>query len=165
MEKIGYPEDINGPEEQIQKIETLLKQKGIEYRLSNYSPDVENAAEAAEQIDFPLEKIVKSLVFKSKDSFILLLVPSPKKVDVQTASQKLSSKIDMASREEVSEATGYEIGAVTVFELKTELPVYIDSSIMEYDEIGISSGVRGIEVIMDPKDLNEVSGAEVLELT
>jgi prolyl-tRNA editing enzyme YbaK/EbsC (Cys-tRNA(Pro) deacylase) len=36
---------------------------------------------------------------------------------------------------------------------------------MGYDEIGISSGVRGIEVIMDPKDLKEVSGAEVLELT
>lgn len=157
-------EYISNSEKKIQKIEDLLTRKNISYKIVNYSPNAKDASEAATQIGLPLERIIKSLVFKSGNIFIILLIPSPKRVNIQKVSLELSSKISMASPKETSKVTGYKIGAVTVFELKTKLPIYIDSSVMEYDKISIASGTRGIEIILSPNDLKEITEANVSNL-
>ena len=157
--------ELKNMENKIQKIEDLLNQKNIGYKIANYPPGVKNAAEAAELIGLPREKIIKSLVFKSKGEFMLLLLQSPKKVNVPKVNEELSLKISMASPEEIFEVTGYKIGAVTFFDLKTDLPVYIDAPVMECDKISVASGIRGIDIILDPKDLKTVAEGKILDLT
>lgn len=148
----------------VQNIEELLIKNGISYKVVNYSSWVENAQEAALETGLDLEKMVKTLIFKAGDKYLALLISSPERVDIQKVNQQLALKISMASPEETLEVTGCVIGAVTVLGLKNKLSIYLDSTIMEYDTIGIASGVRGTEILMSPDDLKKATGAEVADL-
>ncbi len=129
----------------VQVIEELLKKDNIKFNVVSYSPKVKDAREAAIETGLDLEKMIKTLIFKSGDKYLALLIPSPKKVNIQQVNQRLGLKISMASPKEILEVTGCEIGTVTVLELKNKLSIYIDSSVMKYDTIGIASGVKGAE--------------------
>ncbi|MBA4319750.1 MAG: hypothetical protein C0412_15225 [Flavobacterium sp.] len=148
----------------VQGIEELLKKNNIDFNVVNYSSGVKNANEAAMETGLDLEKMIKTLIFKSDDKYLALLIPSPKKVNTQQVNQKLGLKINMASPKEILEVTGCEIGTVTILGLKNKLSIYVDSSVMKYDTIGIASGVKGAEILMNPDDLRKITGAEVMEL-
>ena len=64
----------------------------------------------------------------------------------------------MASEEEVSEATGYQIGAVSPFALPNPIRILVDESVFLEEEISIGSGIRGLAVIMDRADFLDALG-------
>ena len=150
--------------EQIQKIEKLLSKEGISYQLASYDPIVKSAEEASEQIGIPVERMIKSLIIKTKEKFAMFLIPSPKKIDIEKANTVLNSKLTMASPVEVLEITGYKIGTVTPFFLKTNIEIFIDFSVNCFDRVGIASGVRGTEIILNPKELKKAVGADLADV-
>ena len=146
--------------DQINHIENLLKGNNIQYRLAEYSSDVKNAAEASKQIGLPENQMLKSLLVKSKNDFLMFLVSSPNKVNFQKVNKILQTKIDMATREEIQKITGY----VCPFHLKIQIPIYIETLVFENKNVGIASGVRGFEVVLDPGDLQKITQARAIDL-
>jgi prolyl-tRNA editing enzyme YbaK/EbsC (Cys-tRNA(Pro) deacylase) len=59
----------------------------------------------------------------------------------------------MASREEVLQVTGYELGAVSPFGLSTPVRILVDESVLTEDEISLGSGKRGSTIILRSADL------------
>lgn len=59
----------------------------------------------------------------------------------------------MASKEQVFEQTGYEIGAVSPFGLPNSIRILIDEAVLRQQEVSLGSGVRGTTVFMKVKDL------------
>lgn len=147
----------------IEKVEQKLKQCGVVYRLGTYSSSAKNALEAAAEMGVEIECIGKSLLFKNDKKFVLFVLPSNAKVNLQRLSEKMKS-LTMASVSEIKDVTGHEIGTVTPLDLKTTMPIYLDSSLLMRPEMGISSGQKGTEILLRPQDLVTCVSAEVIDL-
>ena len=63
------------------------------------------------------------------------------------------SRLTTASREEVLQVTGYELGAVAPFGLPQPIRLLVDESVLAPDEVSIGSGVRGTTIILRSHDL------------
>lgn len=84
------------------------------------------AQQAADVHGVPVSAIVKSILLKSDDEFVLFLVPGDKRIDLEIAAQKLSARnIRMATPEEVKLVTGYSIGGVPPFGHNTQIRTII----------------------------------------
>ena len=72
-------------------------------------------------------------------------------------------KVSFASAELTHELTGQEIGGVTIFGLPNDLPVWIDSNVVANDWVVVGGGSRSAKIRLDPNQLIDLSGYEVVE--
>jgi Cys-tRNA(Pro)/Cys-tRNA(Cys) deacylase len=80
-------------------------------------------------------------------------------VDLRRLAHLLQEKqVEMAAREEVHKITGYFIGGVSPLGTRRELPVLMDSLVLEEKEISISAGRWGHQILLDPHLLKDVLG-------
>lgn len=110
--------------------------------------------------------VVRSLLFKTgSDQFVLLAVAGGGRADWGALRKQLGEKkLRMAEFAEVSEATGYVVGAVPPVALPDAIQVLVDQSITNFDEVIIGSGVLGYALALQASDLqNLLAGAAVGE--
>lgn len=148
----------------LSKIQQFLGNKGVKYQLKHYSETAKNAREASVEIDIPQSSMLKTLLVKDSGSFNLLLIPSPNQVNFVGLNKRMKASFSMATLQEVEETTGYMIGSVSPFCLKNEIPIYIEGSCLNLHKVGVGSGVKGIEIVLNPKDLQVATGAKVAKL-
>lgn len=86
------------------------------------------AEEAARVHEVPVSNIVKSLVVKADDEFVVCLCPGDRKLDFKELSRRLGKKdVRMAGADEVKAATGHSIGGVPPFgHLRANKTIVID---------------------------------------
>ena len=149
----------------MKKIKHFLNQHNIQFKIVQYSEQVKNAEEASKFIGLPLVQIVKSLLVKINGNFLLFLLSSDKKLDTTLIEKDLDAKMKLASPDEVFKITGYRIGTVTPLFLKNNIKIYIDVSLLEFEQIGIGSGMKGIEIILNPNDLKNILNASEMKLS
>ncbi len=84
----------------------------------------------------------------------MVLVAGPDQVDWRKLRQLVKrSRVRMASEEEVLEVTGYRIGTVSPFGLRTPVKILIDQSVLKEEDVSLGSGVRGVAIIMKSSDV------------
>jgi prolyl-tRNA editing enzyme YbaK/EbsC (Cys-tRNA(Pro) deacylase) len=87
-------------------------------------------------------------------SYVMVLVTGPEQLSWPALRDHLgTSRMTTASREEVKEVTGYEIGAVAPFGLKQPVRTLVDRSVLSQETISMGSGERGVAVILRARDL------------
>jgi prolyl-tRNA editing enzyme YbaK/EbsC (Cys-tRNA(Pro) deacylase) len=72
-------------------------------------------------------------------------------------------KASFASADETIEKTGMQIGGVTPYGLPAELPLWIDSRIMDVPDVIVGGGSRDRKLLVPPASLAALSNAEVVE--
>ncbi|HAV76945.1 MAG TPA: hypothetical protein DCX53_06275 [Anaerolineae bacterium] len=141
---------------------------GIPHRLFHHEMPVHSFEEAASARGQRPEQIVRSILFQVKPGeFAMVLMAGPDQVDWKKLRQLVKrSRVRMASEEEVLEVTGYRIGTVSPFGIKTQIRIMIDASVFREEEISIGSGVRNTAIIMKSEDVRRaLNEAEVVSLT
>ncbi len=149
----------------------LLKQKQIAYSvieipLSEDKKPIRNLEEWLSNQGRDPHSVVRSLLFKTgSDKFVLLAVAGGGRADWGVLRKQLGEKkLRMAEFSEVSEATGYVVGAVPPIALPDAIEVLVDQSISQYDEVIIGSGVLGYALALTSADLQSLlEGAAVGE--
>ncbi|HLX45806.1 MAG TPA: Cys-tRNA(Pro) deacylase [Bryobacteraceae bacterium] len=142
----------------------VLDSLGIHCELREYEVDPEDlAAESvAKKIGLPPEQVFKTLVVRGDRSGVCLaVVPGDSEVN-EKALAKLTGdrRVEMVPLKEVQPLTGYIRGGVTALAAKRDFPVYVDETIELFDQISISAGVRGTQILIAPADyLRAVNGA------
>ena len=93
------------------------------------------------------------------------LVLSHCRLDVNHAVSRLLGvkRLSFASADETREKTGMMIGGVSLFGLPPDVPIFIDSRVLEAPRVVIGGGSRSWKVRLDPKDLRRIPGAQVIE--
>jgi prolyl-tRNA editing enzyme YbaK/EbsC (Cys-tRNA(Pro) deacylase) len=82
----------------------------------------------------------------------------------KTARKKLgASRISFASPKETREITGMELGGVTPFGMPENVPVWIDSRVMECKRVILGGGNRSSKIVLTPAMLLKIPNAEVVE--
>lgn len=143
----------------------LLDSLSIPYRLVDYEvdPDDLRAESVAAKIGFPPEQVFKTLVARGDRTGVLLaVVPGDAELDLK-AIARLSGdrKVDTVSLKEVQPLTGYVRGGVTALAGKKDYPVFADETIELFDEISVSAGARGTQIVLAPGDYLRATKATV----
>ena len=141
----------------------VLDSKGIQYRVRAYEIDDQNlsAEGAAVALGMAPEQVFKTLVaLGDRIGPMLVMVPAGTEVDLKAlAGISGDKRIELAPLREVEPLTGYERGAVTPLAIARNYPVYIDETVELWSQVGISAGAKGVEILLKPKDLIELTGA------
>jgi Cys-tRNA(Pro)/Cys-tRNA(Cys) deacylase len=141
---------------------------GIHYELREYEVDPDDlAAETvAAKIGLPPEQVFKTLVMRGdRNGVCLAVVPGNAEVNEKALARVTGDrKIEMVALKEVQALTGYIRGGVTALAAKREFPVYIDETAELFDQISISAGVRGTQILIAPGDYLRAVKATVGEI-
>ena len=143
----------------------LLDSLGIRYEVREYEVDPDDlAAESvARKVGLPPEQVFKTLVARGdKHGVCFAVVPGDQQLDLKGLAQLTGDKkIDTVALKEVQPLTGYIRGGVTALAAKKNYPVFADETIQLFDEISISSGLRGAQIILSPDDYLRATNATV----
>lgn len=141
----------------------------ISYELREYEvdPDDLTAETVARKIGLPLQQVFKTLVLKGdRNGVCLAVVPGDAELNLK-ALAKLSGdrKMEMVALKEVQPLTGYIRGGVTALACKKDYPVYVDETMILFDLVSVSAGMRGLQILLKPDDYLRAVGGVTGELT
>jgi len=145
---------------------TWLTEKRIPHSVIAYDHLEKGAAFAAQQVGFPLEQTVKTLVVMiDTQAAFLALMPGDRQLSLKKAAAAAGGKkAAMADTATAQRLTGYMVGGISPFGTKKQMPVIMHRSIEQFDQIMINAGQRGIMVKLDPTDLHQSLNAAMADL-
>lgn len=147
----------------------LLDQAKIAYRAAEYAFDENdlNGMHAAEGIGMPPEQIFKTLVAHAdKGGYVVFCIPVCCELDLKKAAQAAGEKkIELIHVKDLLSVTGYIRGSCSPIGMKKRFPTYIDETAILYDEIGVSAGCRGCQILLRPDDLIQYAQLTLCDLT
>jgi len=141
----------------------------IPYRMIEYKVDLDDlsAPNVAAKIGMPLEQVFKTLVCRLQDGeHIFAVVPGGDEVDLKKlAGAAGAKKAELAPLAEVEPLTGYVRGGVTVLGAKKPFRAFADETIELFEEVSLSAGMRGLQIVLAPADYLRATSATVADLT
>lgn len=141
----------------------ILDRLGIPYALRDYDVDEEDltAESVAAKVGMPAEQVFKTLVCRGdRNGVCFAVVPGNAELDLKALARLAGDrKADTVALKEVQPLTGYIRGGTTALGARKDYPVYVDETLELYDEIAVSAGIRGTQLVMKPADyLRAVKG-------
>jgi Cys-tRNA(Pro)/Cys-tRNA(Cys) deacylase len=147
----------------------ILDGLGIAYRLQEYEVDPEDlrATTVAAKIGMPPEQVFKTLLCAvGGGDYVFAVVPGDAELDFKRLARAAGvRKAEMAALKDVQPLTGYIRGGVTIFGAKKAYPAFADETIELFDEISVSAGHRGVQIVLSPADYLRATGATLADLT
>jgi len=144
----------------------FLESLKIPFELREYEVDPEDlsAIAVAKKVGMPSEQVFKTLLTTGgPGEFVFAVIPGDAELDFKKLARAAGlRKAEMVSLKEVQPLTGYIRGGVTVFGAKKAYPVYVDETVILFDQISVSAGTRGTQLILKPEDY--LKAAEALEV-
>jgi len=147
----------------LQKEPVIRAQKSLtEFDSNLVVVELENSArtakDAANSLNCEVGAIVKSLLLKIDNSFLLCLIAGDKRCSLNKIKKiKNSKNVRMASAEEVKEQTGYTIGGVSPVGHKNELEILIDNSLNRFKAIFAAAGHPNCIFEINYDDLKKIT--------
>ena len=148
----------------------VLEQKKIAYTPHSY-PHEEGVAvdgvTVAKSMGFDPAIVFKTLVARgASKQYYVFDVPVAENLDLKKAAKAVGEKsIEMIHQKELLPLTGYVHGGCSPVGMKKKYPTFIDETCILFDEIAVSAGVRGEQVILNPQDLVQYIEATEADIT
>jgi prolyl-tRNA editing enzyme YbaK/EbsC (Cys-tRNA(Pro) deacylase) len=144
-----------------------LDATGIDFEIIDCDPELADTAQFCEAYGYSMEQSANTILVVGKSEpqvFAACLVLAHTRLDVNKVVRKRFGvkKASFASGEDTVRVTGMQIGGVTPFGLPEDLPIWVDSRVMECDRIILGGGSRDRKVLAPPQVLTQI-GAEVVE--
>ena len=133
----------------------------IPYRVMEYTVDENDLSgtHIAEQIGLPFAQVFKTLVAKGdKTGPVVFCIPCDAEIDLKKAATLTGIK-------DLLGLTGYIRGGVSPIGMKKKFPTYIDESCLSHEEITVSSGQRGAQLLLNTAALVKFTEAKPSALT
>lgn len=124
------------------------------------------APEAAQALGVELGQIAKSILFRCGDRYGLFILAGDVRADQKKVKTLLGGgRVKVAPPGEVEEITGFEVGGVCPFALKTAVPVFLDRSMQRYDRIFTAAGTARTVLPLSFAQLEALTGGTVIDAT
>ncbi len=147
----------------------LLDAAKIQYRVAEYAWDESDLSgiHAADAIGMPQEQIFKTLVARGeKRGFLVFCIPVCCELDLKKAAKAAGDKkVELIHVKDLLPTTGYIRGGCSPIGMKKPFPTYLDETAILYDEIGVSAGCRGCQVLLAPGSLIDYVNLDLADLT
>jgi Cys-tRNA(Pro) deacylase len=124
------------------------------------------AQDAASSLNCEVGAIVKSLLFRTEDYFVLSLIAGDKRCSLNKLKKITNKKdISMASPDEVKTHTGYTIGGVSPVGHLITVKILIDNSLKRFKNLYAAAGHPNCVFKINFKNLQKITNGEIKELT
>jgi len=146
----------------------LLESSNITHSTLTYDVDESDLSgiTVANKIGVEPEKVFKTLVTRGEKTGInVFCIPVTEELNLKKAAAVCGDKkIEMIKEKELLPLTGYIKGGCSPISMKKHYPTFIDETAQLFDEISISAGVRGMQIMVKPNDLLEVVKGKFVDL-
>ena len=147
------------------RVITAAREAGLEITTRRFPEGTKTAADAAAAIGVVVGQIVKSLVFGVDNEIVMALVSGSNQLDEKKlAAAAGGAKCSRVDADAVRAATGYPIGGVPPFGHATQLRVFVDPDLLQYDEVWAAAGTWNDNFGAAPADIVRVAGGVVTDL-
>ncbi len=147
----------------------LVQQAKISCREAFYEFDEHdlNGNHAAAAVGMPPEQVFKTLVARGERTGInVFCIPVCCELDLKKAAKAAGDKkIELVAVKELLGLTGYIRGGCSPVGMKKKYPTFFDETCILWDEIAVSAGARGHQMILPPEALTQLVGAQLVDLT
>ena len=151
--------------EPVKRVQKILKQFETNSEVVVLKSPARTALEAAKSLNCEVGAIVKSLLFKTEQNFILCLVAGDKKASLNKIKKILNMKdISMASADDVKNVTGFTIGGVSPIGHLNKIQILIDLSLKRFDELFAAAGHPKCIFKISFEDLSKITSGSIKEL-
>ena len=145
----------------------VLEQKKVPYQGHCYvDTDAVSGVEVAAVLGQDPSHVFKTLVTvgKTKQNYVFV-IPVAKELDLKKAAKAAGDKnMELVAVKELLGLTGYIRGGCSPVGMKKKYPTFMDETCVLWEEIAVSAGARGHQLIVPPEPLAELVGAKLLDL-
>ena len=144
--------------ESVQRVVKVLSNFDDSLRVEILNSSARTAQEAATSLNCEVGSIVKSLLLRAEENFILCLVSGDKRCSLNKVKKLLKKKdVEMADAEQVKNQTGFSIGGVSPVAHLNKNKVLIDASLSRYEHVYAAAG--------HPHTIFKISYKQLIKLT
>lgn len=147
----------------------LLDKAGIPYGLIPYTVDPDNLAadHVAAELGEDINTVFKTLVLHGeKVGYFVCVVSGNMEVDLKKAARVAGAKkADLIPMKDLLGVTGYIRGGCSPIGMKKPFPTFFHSTALDYTDIYVSAGVRGLQIKIAPDQLVKFCNATVADIT
>ena len=152
--------------EPVKRAEKCLKEFDEDSSVVELENSAKTALDAANSLNCEVGAIVKSLLIKIENDFLLCLVSGDKRCSLNKL-KKISEKknVRMASAEEVKSQTGYTIGGVSPVGHINKIQIFIDNSLSRFKDIFAAAGHPNVIFKINYEKLIQITKGDVKDIT
>ncbi len=152
--------------EPVKRAEKRLKEFDDNLSVVELENSAKTALDAANSLKCDVGAIVKSLLIKIENDFLLCLVSGDKRCSLNKL-KKISEKknVRMASAEEVKSQTGYTIGGVSPIGHINNIPIFVDNSLSRFKDIFAAAGHPNAIFKINYEKLIQITNGDVKDIT
>ena len=149
-----------------QRVDDALRALGYEFNIIEHAESTRTAQEAADRAGCELGQIVKSMIFKGKESGkpILVLTSGANRVDEKRISQYAGEAIGRADPDFVRAVTGFAIGGVPPLGHSQKVETYLDEDFLQYDTVWAAAGNPNAIFELPTETLRKITDAKVVRV-
>ncbi len=144
--------------ESVKRVTKVLKDFDPNLKVEILESSARTALDAANSLNCEVGAIVKSLLLRTDDGYILCLVSGDKRCSLNKIKKLINKKdVSMAKAEEVKNQTGFSIGGVSPVAHLKENKILIDSSLSRYENVYAAAG--------HPNSIFKITYKQLIKLT
>ena len=151
--------------EPVKRAEKCLKEFDEKLSVVELENSAKTALDAANSLNCEVGAIVKSLLIKIENDFLLCLVSGDKRCSLNKI-KKISEKknVRMASADEVKSQTGYTIGGVSPVGHINKIQIFIDNSLSRFTDIFAAAGHPNVIFKINYEKLIQITKGDVKDI-
>lgn len=146
----------------------LVEQAKIPCREQFYEFDEHDLSgnHAAQAMGMPSEQVFKTLVARGEKTGInVFCIPVCCELSLKKAAKAAGDKnMELVAVKELLGLTGYIRGGCSPVGMKKKYPTFFDETCILWDEIAVSAGARGHQMLVPPEELAELINAKLIDL-
>ena len=148
------------------KVQEALRERGVSCQVVELPDSTRTAVEAAQAVGCDVAQIVKSLVFRGKDSDrpILIAASGANRVRESKVVACIGEPIAKADADYVRERTGYAIGGIPPIGHTEPLLTLLDADLMRYQEVWAAAGTPHAVFCLTPQELVRITGGQIVDI-
>jgi prolyl-tRNA editing enzyme YbaK/EbsC (Cys-tRNA(Pro) deacylase) len=147
-----------------QRVQHALAANGVACEVVELPATTRSAKDAAAAIGCNVEQIVKSLIFRGRqtDNAILVLASGKNMVNLERLAAIVGESVEKPAAEFVKQRTGFAIGGVSPVGLSEPLRTFMDEDLMQYAEIWAAAGTSNAVFKLTPEELKLIIRGSVV---
>ena len=146
----------------------MLDRAKISFKAIEYEVDENDLSgvHIADSVGLPYDMVFKTLVAKGdKTGPVVFCIPVHKEIDLKKAAQATNNKrVELLAVKELLPLTGYIRGGCSPIGMKKQFPTFFDKSAENFDQITISAGTKGCQLLISREKLISFVRAELKDI-
>jgi prolyl-tRNA editing enzyme YbaK/EbsC (Cys-tRNA(Pro) deacylase) len=150
-----------------QKVQSALSSFGLELQVLELPDTTRTAVDAANAIGCQVAQIVKSLVFRRKNTgaAIFIVASGVNRVNEKSIAKIINEPIEKADADFVRQYSGFPIGGVPPLGHVTPMETFIDQDLMQLNSLWAAAGTPNAVFQLTPADLVKITGGKIITIT